>query len=308
MDDVKEGTLVSLDSKAPDVSQLQTRGQKLIETANSFVIEDQEQLNEVVEWTRGIKKDRAFADELLDGWVDAAHKEHKARLAIKKKYVGPIDEAERIAKEKMGAAQKKINDAKEAERRRIEAEAREKERLEREERERKLKEEREAKELELKLAREKSEKVRKEREAEAAELAKIGNTEAAAKAKADAELKAKQDKEKADKEAAELKAKQDKERAEAAEKEENDRKEREKAAAKAAKEKTAGMSVSQKWYAAVDSDENLLELAKAVVAGTVPVKALAPGQKWLNDYAQSNQDAVPIPGVRFYHEDKVAVR
>lgn len=59
--------------------------------------------------------------------------------------------------------------------------------------------------------------------------------------------------------------------------------------------KVAGLRERQKYYSARVT--NLMALAKAVVAGTVPLQAIQGNQTFLNDQAESYKDTLNYPGV-----------
>ena len=69
--------------------------------------------------------------------------------------------------------------------------------------------------------------------------------------------------------------------------------------------KVAGTSRRETWKAEV---ADLAALAKAVVAGTVPIQAIQPDQKFLNQQARALKSALTYPGVRAYAESTMAVR
>lgn len=312
-----------------DATQFKSKSLKVLDTAKALVIESDEQLAEVAEWVRGIKNERKSLDELCDPGIEAAHMEHKARLNIKKQYAVPLDEAERVAKEKMGAFNTKRAAEREAERKRLDAEAAEKARVEREAREKaeaEAKALREKQEAEERAAREKIEAEAKakrdaqraEQEAAAKALEAINKAaadklrEEQAKKDADAATKAAAEKLEREKQEAAAKAKREKDEAAARAEREAEAEKKRLADAKAAKKaqdeaKPAGTSFSKDHYAAVDNDAMKMELVKAVAAGAVPLAALEPAQKWLNDYAHDTEGALTMPGVRFYSKDRVKV-
>ena len=69
--------------------------------------------------------------------------------------------------------------------------------------------------------------------------------------------------------------------------------------------KVAGASRRETWKAEC---LDLAELAKAVVAGTVPVQAIQPDQTFLNQQARALKSALNYPGVRVYSESTMTVR
>jgi hypothetical protein len=342
--EAKEGVLV-VSGEAADATQFKNRAEKKLATAKSFVIETVEQRDEVLDWVRGIKKDKADLDALCDPAIAAAHAEHKARINVKNQYAIPLNEAEEVAKTKLAAFKRKHDAELEAARVKAEKEAAEKAEADRKERQRIADE---AAEVE-RVAREKREKEEKARrlaaEIESGHLsaiaedeqrtikkaadaaAKAGNEKLAAEAAAEAVRLANENAEREKREKTEREAREKAEREAQAAKDEEARKERERVAAEAEaaaelerikkkkeEEKAAeatkakGSSFTVVWTATVDSDEKLLELAKAVVAGVVPIKALAPGQEWLDKYAKDVEGAVPLPGVTYHSKDKVSIR
>ena len=305
---MSDKTLV-VPGEIPDATQFKSRSLAILETAKALVIENDEQQQEVADWIRDIKSSRADLDALCDPAIEAAHMEHKARLNVKKQYAVPLEQAEVIAKEKMAAFKKKRDAELEAIRLENERKAREQERIEREAREKKEREAREKWEKEQAALRAKEEKERKAAAEKAEKLAAEGKAEEAAKAKAKADADAKAAKERAEKDAAKRAEDEARARADADAKAEADRLARQKAAKDAeAAAKTTGTSFTVVYLASVDTPTDLRDLLAAIVAGKVPVAAVQPNEKWLNDYAKATQGAVAMPGVRFYTKDQVSVK
>jgi len=59
--------------------------------------------------------------------------------------------------------------------------------------------------------------------------------------------------------------------------------------------RASGLSFRDNWSAEV---VDLMALARAVVEGTVPIDAIAPGMTWLNASARTLKSTLAIPGVR----------
>ncbi len=299
----------------------------------------------MLEWVRNLKNDREKLDELFDPGIKEAHLEHKSRLNVKSRYAVPIDEAERIAKEKIAAGNKKLTAEREAKRLKDEKDARDKAEAERKERQRVADEaaevervarvKREAEEKARRLAEEIesghlsafAEDEQRTAQAAAALAAKAGNERMAREAAAEAARLATENAEREAREKTEREAREATERAAQATRDAEAAKERERVAHEAEveaervrleREKTAkkettaakpkGASFTTAWSGVVVSDVALLELVKAVAAGTVPIGALQPNQSWIDGYAQSVEGAVPLPGVVYVSEERVAVR
>lgn len=69
--------------------------------------------------------------------------------------------------------------------------------------------------------------------------------------------------------------------------------------------KLAGVSVRVTWRAEVT---NLMELVKAVAAGTVPINALQADTTFLNTQAKAMKDTLPYPGVKAVQETGLSSR
>ena len=341
MEKITEGTLV-VAGETPDATQFKNRAESKLATAQAFVIETVEQRDEVLEWVRGIKKDKADLDALCDPAIQAAHMEHKARINVKNQYAVPLNKAEEVTKGKLAAFQKKHDAEQEAlrianekiarEKEEADRKAREKaaaaaaeveriakEKREKEERERRLQEEIESGHLSAfaedeqrtikkaadAAAKAGNEKMAREAAAEAARLS-IENSNREAQEKKDREAREKTEREAQAAKDAEAKKERDRIAAEAEAQAEKDRLERKRAAAKEAEaNKAKGASFTTVYSGSVVS---IAELVKAVAAGAVPMDALQPNKVWIDKFANDNEGAVKLPGVVYSSEDRVSVR
>ena len=95
----------------------------LVDQAAAIIVRDQETLTRANDFSIAVKRLRREIEETFDPIIEAAHRAHKVALDKKRKYIEPVDSAERTVKAKIGSyldEQERIR--KEAERRACEAE------------------------------------------------------------------------------------------------------------------------------------------------------------------------------------------
>ena len=261
----------------------------LVDQAAAIIVRDQETLTRANDFSIAVKRLRREIEETFDPIIEAAHRAHKVALDKKRKYIEPVDSAERTVKAKIGSyldEQERIR--KEAERRAWEAEQekiraqqealrKEQEAQRKAEAERRAIEEkarREAQEADAKAARARSEDGRRKAQEEADRIRReTAERLAADKAKADAEQA--RIREEAAKRDAELAAA---------------------APAPVAKAETKGISTRADW------DFDVLNEA-AIPREFLTVDAVKPRR-----YAKAMKADANVPGVRFYAKTVVQQR
>ncbi|MFA5431020.1 MAG: hypothetical protein WC329_07675 [Candidatus Omnitrophota bacterium] len=270
-------------------SEIETKVPALVDQAAALTIRDQESLAIANDFSIAIKRMRKEIDEAFDPIIEAAHVAHKVALDKKRKYIEPVDAAEKTVKGKLGAylaeqerirkeaerkawevEQEKIRAKQEAERKAREAE--EKATAER----RRIEEEakKKAREADEKAARARSEEGRRKAQEEADRIRReAAERDRIAKANADAEQA--RLREEAAKREAELSAK---------------------APAVIAKIETKGISTRQDWDFEV-IDEN-----------AVPREFLAVDETKLRKYAKAMKGTASVAGVRFFPKSIVSQR
>ena len=253
----------------------------LVDQAAAIIVRDQETLTRANDFSIAVKRLRREIEETFDPIIEAAHRAHKVALDKKRKYIEPVDAAEKMVKGKIGAyltEQDRIR--REAERKAWEAEqekiraqqealrkARESERQAAEKR-RVIEEAalREAQEADAKAARARSEEGRRKAQEEADRIRReTAERLAADKIKADAEQA--RIREEAAKRDAELAAA---------------------TPAPVAKAETKGISTRADW------DFEVLNEA------AIPREFLAVDEVKLRKYAKAMKASANVPGVRFF--------
>lgn len=274
---------------AKNEAEIERRVPALVDQAAAIIIRDQGSMAIANDFSIAIKKMRREIDEAFDPIIEAAHVAHKIALDKKRKYIEPVDAAERMVKGKIGAyltEQDRIR--REAERRAWEAEQekiraqqearrREQEAIRKAEAERQAiadKARREAEEAEAKAARARSEEGRRKAQEEADRIRREAAERAAAeKAKADAEQA--RIREEAARKQAELEAA---------------------APPPVARVETKGISTREDWDFEV-VDVNL-----------VPREFLTIDESKLRRYAKAMKVDANVPGVRFFSKTIVQQR
>lgn len=119
---IPEPREVALERQAPTLQQ----------QATALVIRDAADLERAVELARSVKDLRAEAEATVRPAIDAAHKAHKAALAVLARIDDPLKAAEATLKAKIGEYQREVEAAaaREAERQRQEAQKRRDEEVE----------------------------------------------------------------------------------------------------------------------------------------------------------------------------------
>ena len=188
---------------AQNEAEIERRVPALVDQASAIIIRDQDSMAVANDFSIAVKRLRREIEETFDPIIEAAHRAHKTALDKKRKYIEPVDAAEKMVKGKIGAyltEQDRIR--REAERKAWEAEqekiraqqealrkAQESERQAAEKR-RVIEEaaRREAQEADAKAARARSEEGRRKAQEEADRIRReTAERLAADKAKADAE-------------------------------------------------------------------------------------------------------------------------
>ena len=262
------------------ITVIEKKTTDVVATANKMIVQDQKSYDLVDNFLSTIKGLRKEVAATFDPLIEEAHLHHKNILAEKARHDQPLAQAEQIVKSKSIAFIREQERIQAEKQRELEEAARKEE-----ERQRKIKEEQE------RAWREKEEAARKEAERQAAIAAKAKSE----KARAEAESAAARAREEAEKANAKAQEKQE-------------------AAASvfvpvpevaSTFNQSASQSVKKLWKCEVLS---VMELCKAVVAGTLPVTCLDPNMTVLNGLAKTMQDKVKFPGLRFYSEDSLAKR
>jgi hypothetical protein len=273
----------------PKEEEIERKVPALVDQASAIIIRDQDTLTGANDFSIAIKRMRREIEETFDPIIEAAHVAHKVALDKKRKYIDPVDAAEKMVKGKIGSyltEQERIR--KEAERKVWEAEQ-EKIRAQQEatrkaqEAERKAEAERQriadaarrqAEEADARAARARSDESRRKAQAEADRIRR----EAAEKAAAD--------KIKADAEQARLRDEAAKREAEIAAK----------APAQVAKMETKGISTREDW------DFEILN------PDLIPRDFLMVDESKIRRYAKAMKADADISGVRFFSKTIVQQR
>lgn len=274
---------------AKNEAEIERKVPALVDQASAIVIRDQDSMSAANDFSIAIKRMRKEIDEAFDPIIEAAHVAHKIALDKKRKYIEPVDAAEKMVKGKIGAyliEQDRIR--KEAERRAWEAEQakiraqqealrKEQEAIRRAEDERRAIEERarrEAAEAEAKAARARSEEGRRKAQEEADRIRREA-AEKAAEEKAKAEAEQSRLREEAAQREAEIAAA---------------------APAPVAKVETKGISKREDWDFEV------------INPNLVPREYLMVDESKLRKYAKAMKADANVPGVRFYPKTIVQQR
>ena len=274
---------------AKNEAEIERRVPALVDQAAAIIIRDQGSMAIANDFSIAIKKMRREINEAFDPIIEAAHVAHKIALGKKRKYIEPVDAAERMVKGKIGAyltEQDRIR--REAERKAWEAEQekiraqqearrREQEVLRRAEEDRRAREEadrREIAEAEARAARARSEEGRRKAQ-EGADRIRREAAERAAVEKAKADAEQARIREEAARKQAELEAA---------------------APPPVARVETKGISTREDWDFEV-VDENL-----------VPREFLAIDEFKLRRYAKAMKASANVPGVRFFPKTVVQQR
>ncbi len=285
----------------PGAAEFGQKALSIVDTANGIMIRDDDGLQEVSEFLGGIKSQRKELDRLCDPAIDAAFKEHRARVGLKKEFSAPLDQAEAIAKKKMSDYDERRRAERAAEQKRLDD-------IARAEAEEKRKIEMARIEAENKIRREKEAEEKKKRDAEIARLKKEGDAKAAKEAQERAKREAL---------AAEQRAADDKARA----------------AVLAAKPleietkvvietapKLAGATISRIWTGEIiggpnqgdldptEKEKNLRLLIEAIARKEAPIYLVQENATEIRKMGESTKGTVQVPGVRFYDKPRVASR
>lgn len=274
---------------ARNEAEIERKVPALVDQASAIIIRDQDSMAVANDFSIAIKKMRREIDEAFDPIIEAAHRAHKVALDKKRKYIEPVDAAEKMVKGKIGVyltEQERIR--KEAERRAWEAEQ-EKIRVQQEERRKAQEAERQAAEERRRI----EEKARRAAEEADARAARARSEEGRRKAQEEADRIRREAAEKAAQEKIKAEAEQARLREEARQRE------AELAAAipaAVAKVETKGISKREDW------DFEVLDEA------AIPREFLAVDEVKLRKYAKAMKASANVPGVRFYAKTVVQQR
>ncbi len=266
---------------ARNEAEIERKVPALVDQASAIIIRDQDSMAVANDFSIAIKKMRREIDEAFDPIIEAAHRAHKVALDKKRKYIEPVDAAEKMVKGKIGVyltEQERIR--KEAERRAWEAEQ-EKIRVQQEERRKAQEAERQAAEERRRI----EEKARRAAEEADARAARARSEEGRRKAQEEADRIRREAAEKAAQEKIKAEAEQARLREEARQRE------AELAAAipaAVAKVETKGISKREDW------DFEVLDEA------AIPREFLAVDEVKLRKYAKAMKASANVPGVRFF--------
>lgn len=264
----------------------------LVQQAEAIVIVNQEHLTVANDFSIAVKRLRKEIDSAFDPIIEAAHAAHKVALDKKRKYVEPVDQAEKMVKGKIGAyltEQDRLR--REAERRAWEAEQ-EKIRIQQEAM-------RAAREVEEKERREREEAEKRSRQRIAEEEARILRARSE-----EGRIRAQEAADKARREAAEqaairehnAKVEQDRILAEAAAKESRLVNEQKMAAPAAPAPTTNGISTRQDWGFEVMN------------AADVPRDYLMVDEVKVGKIVRAMKGETNIPGIRVFPKTVVTQR
>ena len=250
------------------IAVIEQKGLTALQQAAALVITTHDGYVVALEQKKLLKAISNEIDDTFDPVIDAAHKSHKEALAAKAKHSGPVKQAMTILTNKTTAWDQEQERARQAKERRLRELARQQEEA------RRL-EEAQAREEESRKARAEQERQRKIAE----EMAAKGRTEEAERARVAAEQ-------------ARLEAEAAIEESEAAL---NDAVSAPTPVVFVPKSTPVvlGISYSDNWVGVVD---DLLEVAKAVVAGRLPVSAIMAHQPTFTKLAGSLQQTVSVNG------------
>lgn len=121
MSAVPKITLV--EPEAEKTTALERRALAVAKTAKAFVIVTPDDFRCAGDFLRDVKTALAEIDELCDPPVEAAHKAHKAALAVKRRLTAPFLEAESVLKPLMAKYQEQEEKRRKEEERRLQEEA-----------------------------------------------------------------------------------------------------------------------------------------------------------------------------------------
>lgn len=238
--------------------------------ADALVIVDQGTLSVANQFSIAVKRLRKEIDEAFDPIIEAAHRAHKTAIDKKRKYVEPVDTAERLVKGKIGAyLEEQDRIRREAERRVWEAE------------QEKIRVQQEA----LRVAREAEEKARREAAEAEARAARARNEESRKKAQ-----------EEADRIRREAEAKQQRILEEAAAKESKLVEEQRAIAPAAPAPTTKGISTRQDW------DFEIMN------AAAIPREYLIVDEVKVRQIVRAMKGETNIPGIRVFPKTIVTQR
>jgi uncharacterized protein YbjQ (UPF0145 family) len=96
---------------------------RVANAANGLVIQNDDHMEMAASMLNRIDDRLKWGDETFDPNIDAAHKAHKAAIAVKRTFTDPLQEAKKIIKSKMVGYTTECERKREEEQRRLEAEA-----------------------------------------------------------------------------------------------------------------------------------------------------------------------------------------